>query len=146
MKYSQRPNQCVTCFLKFIENKFEAIHGREEHAGFAKFSEAVKIRCLIEGISPDIYDELRCEFKNDQKDFTWNELAEGAQDAEWLMNLHYKDSNCIGLPMSLYDNPENFHIDRDGYVVVYTDGACPNNGKPNAQAGIGVWFGRRHNL
>lgn len=28
----------------------------------------------------------------------------------------------------------------DGYVVVYTDGACENNGQPNAKAGIGVWF------
>lgn len=30
--------------------------------------------------------------------------------------------------------------DEDDYVVVYTDGACSNNGKPNAKAGIGVWF------
>lgn len=28
----------------------------------------------------------------------------------------------------------------NGYVVVYTDGACENNGKSNAKAGIGVWF------
>jgi len=25
--------------------------------------------------------------------------------------------------------------------VVYTDGACSNNGRRNAQAGIGVWWG-----
>ncbi|XP_030765882.1 ribonuclease H1-like [Sitophilus oryzae] len=29
----------------------------------------------------------------------------------------------------------------DGYFEVYTDGACVNNGKSNARAGIGVWFG-----
>ncbi|KAJ8975890.1 hypothetical protein NQ317_011361 [Molorchus minor] len=34
----------------------------------------------------------------------------------------------------------------DGYVEVYTDGACENNGKPNAKAGIGVWFGEEHPL
>lgn len=25
--------------------------------------------------------------------------------------------------------------------VVYTDGACPGNGKPGSLAGIGVWWG-----
>ncbi|KAJ8954018.1 hypothetical protein NQ318_004311 [Aromia moschata] len=28
----------------------------------------------------------------------------------------------------------------NGYVKVYTDGACENNGRSNARAGIGVWF------
>ncbi|KAF2897049.1 hypothetical protein ILUMI_09128 [Ignelater luminosus] len=32
------------------------------------------------------------------------------------------------------------------YVVVFTDGACENNGKLNAKAGIGVWFGNNHPL
>lgn len=32
------------------------------------------------------------------------------------------------------------------HVVVYTDGACTNNGRPNAKAGIGVWFGVNHPL
>ena len=26
-------------------------------------------------------------------------------------------------------------------IPVYTDGACSNNGKPNAKAGFGIWFG-----
>jgi ribonuclease HI len=26
-------------------------------------------------------------------------------------------------------------------IEVYTDGACPNNGKPGAMGGVGVWFG-----
>jgi ribonuclease HI len=42
---------------------------------------------------------------------------------------------------SKYDFSEN-----NGYVVVYTDGACENNGKPGAKAGIGVWFGNNHPL
>ncbi|XP_065161243.1 ribonuclease H1 [Atheta coriaria] len=38
-------------------------------------------------------------------------------------------------------------FDKDGdYIVVYTDGACPNNGKGGAKAGIGVWFGENHPL
>ena len=26
-------------------------------------------------------------------------------------------------------------------IKVFTDGACSNNGKPNAKAGLGVYFG-----
>lgn len=39
-----------------------------------------------------------------------------------------------------------FIIDNDGYVNVYTDGACGGNGSAKAQAGIGVWFGDNHPL
>ncbi|XP_033341720.2 ribonuclease H1 isoform X2 [Megalopta genalis] len=39
-----------------------------------------------------------------------------------------------------------FTIDDDGYVNVYTDGACSSNGYKNAQAGLGVWFGQDHPL
>ncbi|KAL3275871.1 hypothetical protein HHI36_020610 [Cryptolaemus montrouzieri] len=42
-------------------------------------------------------------------------------------------------------NENNFIREQD-YVVVYTDGACENNGKANAKAGIGVWFGNNHPL
>lgn len=37
-----------------------------------------------------------------------------------------------------------FHVDDEGYVHVYTDGSCESNGKLNARAGIGVWFGKNH--
>lgn len=40
----------------------------------------------------------------------------------------------------------DYIIDDDGYINVYTDGACSSNGTKNAQAGIGVWFGRNHPL
>lgn len=32
-------------------------------------------------------------------------------------------------------------IKLDNPIYVYTDGACTNNGKPNAKAGIGIYFG-----
>ena len=34
----------------------------------------------------------------------------------------------------------------DGYVQVFTDGACPDNGKVGARAGIGVWWNHGHKL
>ena len=38
----------------------------------------------------------------------------------------------------------SFLIDVDGYVIVYTDGACISNGRDNPRAGIGVWFDDNH--
>lgn len=43
-------------------------------------------------------------------------------------------------------NGTDFVIDDDGYVVVYSDGACPFNGQDQARGGIGVWFGYQHEL
>ncbi|KAK1119478.1 hypothetical protein K0M31_013305 [Melipona bicolor] len=40
----------------------------------------------------------------------------------------------------------SYDIDSDGYVNVYTDGACSSNGSRKAKAGIGVWFGDNHPL
>jgi len=40
------------------------------------------------------------------------------------------------------------NVTDDGYTIVYTDGACSNNGYNGAKAGIGVWWGPEsvHNL
>ncbi|XP_076674806.1 ribonuclease H1 [Andrena cerasifolii] len=40
--------------------------------------------------------------------------------------------------------PSDYIIDKDGYVNVYTDGACSKNGRKGSRAGIGVWFGDDH--
>jgi len=39
-----------------------------------------------------------------------------------------------------------FQVNNDGFTEVHTDGACPNNGKETARAGIGVWWGPNHPL
>lgn len=39
-----------------------------------------------------------------------------------------------------------FHEDSKGFVHVYTDGSCENNGKRGAAAGLGVYFGESHEL
>ncbi|OXA56000.1 ribonuclease H1 isoform X2 [Folsomia candida] len=49
------------------------------------------------------------------------------------------DAN-VGVDMS------TFQVDEEGYVTVFTDGACSANGKKAAKAGIGVWFGDDHEL
>ncbi|XP_063634767.1 ribonuclease H1 [Cydia splendana] len=47
-----------------------------------------------------------------------------------------------------YKHAENieFEIDNEGYVQVYTDGACSSNGKQGARAGLGVYWGDNHPL
>jgi hypothetical protein len=52
-------------------------------------------------------------------------------------------------PPDTYDKPcdfPGFEVDQNGYVHVYTDGACENNGRAGARAGIGVWFADNHPL
>ena len=47
------------------------------------------------------------------------------------------------------DGPNSSNLRYDGdWVMVYTDGACPNNGKGGARAGLGVWWnhGHKHNV
>ncbi|XP_063922967.1 ribonuclease H1-like isoform X2 [Zophobas morio] len=61
-----------------------------------------------------------------------------------LNNIHTlsAETNGPAPKRAKYDFPQA----DDGYVKVYTDGACENNGKPNAKAGIGVWFQEDHPL
>ncbi|XP_052747532.1 uncharacterized protein LOC112058451 [Bicyclus anynana] len=40
----------------------------------------------------------------------------------------------------------NFETDSDGYIQVYTDGACSSNGRNSAKAGLGVYWGDGHPL
>lgn len=44
-----------------------------------------------------------------------------------------------------YD-PEGLVTNDEGFVIVYTDGACSKNGKMGAKAGIGIWFNDNHPL
>lgn len=40
----------------------------------------------------------------------------------------------------------DFDVDDKGFVHVYTDGSCVDNGKRTARAGLGVYFGNDHPL
>lgn len=43
-------------------------------------------------------------------------------------------------------NNNTFNEDSDGFVEVYTDGACSANGRQGARAGLGVYWGDGHSL
>lgn len=57
------------------------------------------------------------------------------------------DSDSGG-PSSSSDtnDPNKFKIDDDGFLIVFTDGACEGNGRHGARAGVGVFFGTGHPL
>ncbi|KAL1124815.1 hypothetical protein AAG570_001436 [Ranatra chinensis] len=44
------------------------------------------------------------------------------------------------------EGDKTFTKDSRGFIIVYTDGACTNNGRDGAKAGIGVWFGHNNPL
>ncbi|KAL7031635.1 hypothetical protein ACKWTF_007079 [Chironomus riparius] len=55
------------------------------------------------------------------------------------------DSVAMSPNMKKYGD-YNFHVDSSGFVQVFTDGSCENNGKKHAIAGLGVYFGDDHPL
>uniref|UniRef100_A0A2H8TCJ3 Ribonuclease H1 n=1 Tax=Melanaphis sacchari TaxID=742174 RepID=A0A2H8TCJ3_9HEMI len=50
------------------------------------------------------------------------------------------------LPSELESAKKSFTFNEKNEVIVYTDGACSNNGYKGASAGAGVWFGKSHPL
>lgn len=74
--------------------------------------------------------------------------AEGAPSNKKIkldnsFNYKYPDLETIG--SRKLKNME-FPINKDGYVLVYTDGSCRGNGKASAVAGYGVYFDENHPL
>ncbi|XP_075221725.1 ribonuclease H-like [Lycorma delicatula] len=56
-----------------------------------------------------------------------------------------ESDSCYIISQSVL-NSKGFLVNPFGAVVVYTDGACNNNGQQGAKAGIGVWFNFNHTL
>ena len=150
MELTQSSWQTVREFVSEIDQIFVEEYGRgiKGDLSFEKFSREVKAKCLLDGVTNDIYIRMRCNAKDDRPrrnnvHLTWSELVEAVQDAEWLSTLLYRKQHYIGSRTSRR-NEEKFQVDDDGHVIVYTDGACLRNGQPDAQAGIGVWFDYDH--
>ena len=61
------------------------------------------------------------------------------EDIETLKKKYENNKQCNENKKS--KNKEKEVISQDPPIYVYTDGGCINNGKPNAIAGVGVYFG-----
>lgn len=144
----QGEKQSIRQFICEIEENFvdKCGHGDKDDSGFTEMRRRVMGKCLIEGIREEISNKMRGEIKDQKEEFLWSTLTEAAQDAEWLWSLHHRKTHRGGMALSRSYNFQDFSLDDDGYVIVYTDGACLRNGQPDAVAGLGVWFGEDHFL
>ena len=145
MDWRQGEKELIRDFVNFIDTNFvEDVEKKIRFNIRGPFNPSTKFDCLLHGMRQDIFDHLRDGVVNRDVDSTWEELVEAAEDAESLSFLYKtKQSTKVG---PKYSQRNNFQVDEDGYVVVYTDGACLNNGQSNPKAGVGVWFGSGHQL
>lgn len=116
----------IMCYINYIERQTS--------------NPTTRSRYLMEGMTKDILDHLRFEVREGHVVLDWNELKEAVQDAASLSSLHHRKEGCDFGSETRYDNPYGFKVDQEGFVQIYTDGACFRNGMPDAQAGIGVYF------
>lgn len=81
------------------------------------------------------------EIKHNKRCFRLTDLSlKSKKRSAFSIDLCDADDS-ISNKQSKYDFPMT-----DDHVEVYTDGACENNGRANAKAGIGVWFADNHPL
>ncbi|XP_066595871.1 ribonuclease H1 isoform X1 [Prorops nasuta] len=119
----------------------EQVHGYS-NASFKKFNSRMKAEEFIKQNSCVTSSSAACNSKIRQRPYDLNN--------DGPPKKVYKRTKLIDLPRPVPKvnsiDKDSFSIDDNGYVNVYTDGACTSNGRKNAQAGIGVWFGDNHPL
>lgn len=69
----------------------------------------------------------------------------GASSSKILKKYSHESKIWIPMGLKKIGNFE-FPIDSEGYVIVYTDGSCLNNGHKNSVGGFGVYFSDDHPL
>ena len=89
------------------------------------------------------------KFTEPQKKMTGSTTTQGGADQQFLANLgsclkrrSTQEHDTRKTKMGRYE----FETDRLGFVHVWTDGSCVNNGKADARAGLGVYWGEDHAL
>lgn len=68
----------------------------------------------------------------------------GAKSSEKRKHSDDEDEDEGSDKKKLATDDNNFTTDGEGYLIVYSDGACHFNGKHGQQGGIGVYFGPDH--
>ena len=142
MSWRQQQGERVRDYAQYIETNLSFIREQIDSQG-ARFYPQSKSNLLIDGLRDDIYQEIP-KFIRDSE-LSWQDIVDSAEDAERFIDLDRQNSR-IGQYENLYRRykKNGFTFDRDGYVIVYTDGSCLGNGRNDAKGGIGVWFGNGH--
>lgn len=150
-KMKQRRNERIRNFTRRIDAAFMESYGCRDFPDpdFNLFRRGVKKDVLVRGMQRSVWRELHSSylFEHITDEVSWHDLCEAAQNAEWIVDLMRIGSSRYVNPPAVSDKLlHSFSINRNGFVRVYTDGICLQKGHPDAQAGIGVWFGRNHQL
>lgn len=142
----------IRAFTRRVDAAFMEAYGCRDYPDqdFNLFRRGVKKDVLLRGIQRSVWRELHSSYLfnhiNDEE-VTWHDVSEAAQNAEWIVDLmRIGSARYVNPPCHADKLIHTFNIDRNGFVRAYTDGVCLRKGQPDAQAGIGVWFGRNHQL
>lgn len=145
----QHENENVNEFVLAIDHFFVNEYGNQEYSRtrasrrFRQFRRETKKEWLLNGIleeiKPFVIADRMAGIKN------WHQVISLVQKAEAIavlqQKLEYKHQPT-NLEHSIVKDAEQ--VDENGFLIIYTDGACLNNGRRDAKAGIGIWFGRDH--
>jgi len=135
----------VRAFAACIERTFYKLNGEEKSNDDVKERASWLSQGMNQEIKQEMAEDLKKSFLSGDYLHTWSQIVEAAQDAEWRADLRKRNFSLGDEHSSSYEkDKENFYINQDGYLRVYTDGSCLRNGYPDAAAGIGVFFGEGH--
>ena len=146
----QSPLQTVKDFVRVVDNEFVSTHGQMEFSlsraakKFRQLRRQTKKEWLLNGI----IQEIKTLLPSDDLPgiVMWHDVVKSVERAETIAILQKKlkyQCEPVTEQHPIIKN-KNQQIDSDGFLMVYTDGACLRNGSPDAQAGIGIWYGRNH--
>lgn len=126
--------ECKEQVDQFPRPIFRKFHSKEEAEDFIKQYTKTNKKENNENLSSLLGKRLQNNQEIDNKKSLKKQKQMNLEEHSKIIHIENEEINGI------------FNIDNDGYVNVYTDGACSLNGHKNAQAGIGVWFGNNHPL
>ncbi|GJQ76926.1 putative endonuclease that specifically degrades the RNA of RNA- DNA hybrids [Trypoxylus dichotomus] len=117
-------------------NIFERTTITSNHKQMIALSERLsKAEAQLGFLTKEIAD-IKCKMQQLQK------VSAGARLYS-TTSSNFTEPNCDPPAKKLKTEGTKLEYEND-HVVVYTDGACENNGYKGAKAGIGVWFGDDH--
>lgn len=145
--FRQRAGTKVRSYVSFIHyqlNKGNLKGWLSRYNGFNESLRPAYVKdWLINGMLEEIRQELDASVLGNPGHYTLETFVAAVQDAEWLWSLRVRQETRITQPVFVN---QGFELDGDAFVIVYTDGACPRNGQPEARGGIGVCFGFNNRL
>ncbi len=128
-------NDCKLQTFRFQNAKYKKFKNFQEATYFSKYgTEKVVKQCSLDNY-------LKLEKKQFNQNFdTLSQNSTLSQDSNLSEDSTLSQDSNLSQDSTLSEDSTSTNIDPN-QIYVYTDGCCINNGKPQAKAGIGVYFG-----